>query len=531
MHGNSRVKSNDKQLNAADYSKHLLSALLKARNTFGKNTVIAADITSDGMSYQDMFTRAFILKRKLEPVIGTEKNVALLLPNSLGVILTFVSLHMLRRVPCMLNFSAGEASILHACTISAVQTVITSRVFIEKAKLEHIIKALQKHYTIIYLEDVRKNVDWKDKLSGALDALLPEIALRSALSGGSPDEAAVVLYTSGSEGVPKGVALSHANLLSNIAQACAKLDLSPPHIIFNALPVFHSFGLTVGTIMPLICGLKTYLYPSPVQYKQIPEEVYKSEATIMLGTDTFFQGYARYAEKHHFSRIRLAVAGAEKLKESTRKAWIEQFGVDILQGYGVTEASPVISVNTHEEHKPGTVGKLFPAMEYKLEAVDGLEKGARLLVKGPNVMLGYLKADKPGVVQPQGAWYDTGDIVDISEDGYITILGRAKRFAKIAGEMVSLTVVEELAYDIDPEKGHAAITIPDDKRGEQIVMYTESPEITKDKLLKRAQEKGVPEICLPKQIQRIDLIPKLGSGKVDYISLKNSMARSQTEVA
>ncbi len=524
MHGNSR--GNLRQFNAADYSKPLLSALIKAQSSFGRKTCIATDSMGGALTYKDLFVRSSVLRRKLSGLIGNAQYVGVLLPNSLAVVVAFLSLHMLKRVPCMLNFSSGEASISHACKIAGMQTIITSRLFIEKAKLDQLIKALQKHYTIVYLEDIRKQITWKDKVSGLLDGFFPSVGLRSVLGSVSPDEAAVVLYTSGSEGVPKGVALSHANLLSNIAQARARLDLSPPHIIFNALPVFHSFGLTVGTIMPLVCGLRTHLYPSPVQYKQIPEEVFTSEATIMLGTDTFFQGYARYAEKHHFSRIRLAVAGAEKLKESTRKAWIEQFGVDILQGYGVTEASPVISVNTHDEHKPGTVGKLFPAMEYKLEPVDGLEKGARLLVKGPNVMLGYLKADQAGVIQPQGAWYDTGDIVDVSADGYISILGRAKRFAKIAGEMVSLTVVEELAYDIDPEKGHAAIAIPDDKRGEQILIYTESPGITKESLIATAKKRGVPEICLPRQILRIDLIPRLGSGKVDYISLKNSMARA-----
>ncbi len=528
MLGNSHV---NKQFNAADYTKPLLAALLRARDAYGKDTVVGGDVTSETLTYQSLLLRAFVLKRKLPAVLGDTKFVGVLLPNTLAVVVTFISLHMLKRVPCMINYSAGEASILHACRIAGLQTMLTSRKFIEKAKLEFLVKALQKQVNIVYLEDIRETITWKDKASGVIDAMLPKMALREVLETTSPDDPAVVLYTSGSEGVPKGVALSHTNLLSNIAQACARLDLSPPHIIFNALPVFHSFGLTVGTIMPLVCGLKTYFYPSPVQYKQIPEEVQKSEATIMLGTDTFFQGYARYGEKHHFARIRLAVAGAEKLRDSTRKAWTQQFGVDILQGYGVTEASPVISVNTPAEHKPGTVGKLFPAMEYKLEAVEGLEKGAKLVVKGPNVMLGYLKADKPGEVQSQGAWYDTGDIVDVDDEGYISILGRAKRFAKIAGEMISLAVVEELAFDIDPEKGHAAITLPDEKRGEQIVMYTESPEITKEKLLARAQQKGVPEICLPRQIQRIDLIPRLGSGKIDYISLKNSMARNQTEVA
>ncbi len=516
---------NAPQLNAASYTKPLLAALLKARSAYGRDCVIAGDIITPSMTMRELFIRAFVLRRKLSPVIGNAQYVAVLMPNMLATLVTFFALQMLRKIPCMLNFSSGEMNMLHACRIANVKTILTSRVFIERGKLDSLVKALQKNHTVIYLEDIRESVVFSDKLSAVLDATFPKLALRSVIAATSSDDPAVVLYTSGSEGVPKGVAISHANLLSNIAQVHAQLDLTPPHIVFNALPVFHSFGLTVGMLMPVFSGLKTYLYPSPVQYKQIPEEVYKSEATIMLGTDTFYQGYARYAEPHHFSRIKLAVAGAEKLKDSTRQHWLDTYGVDILQGYGVTESSPVVSVNTPGEHKPGSVGKLFPAMEYKLEPVEGLARGGRLVLKGPNVMLGYLKADKPGVVQPQGAWYDTGDVVEISKDGYITIVGRAKRFAKIAGEMVSLAVVEDLAYDLLPDKGHAAIAIPDEKKGEQIVMYTESSELTKDKLLKRAQEKGLPEICLPKQLLRIDVIPRLGSGKVDYISLKDSMAR------
>ena len=506
--------------------KPLLAELLAAHKHIGKDTVVAGDMMAPEMTLHQLLLRSFVLKRKLDKLIEADSYVGVLLPNTLATPVTFFSIHMLRLVPAMLNFTAGVASLLHACNIAQLRTIITSRVFVEKASLQHIVEALAKHCKIIYLEDIRDTITTADKLAGALSAKFPEAALKSILAHSNPDDAAVVLYTSGSEGAPKGVALSHANILTNITQSRIHLGLSSNHVVFNALPLFHSFGLTIGLFMPLLTGMKTFLYPSPVHYKEIPKEVQKSKATIMLGTDTFYQGYAKYGKKEHFENVQFGVAGAEKLKDSTRLRWLNDFNIDVLQGYGVTEASPVVSANTREDHRPGTVGAFVPGVEHKLEYVEGLDAGKRLFVRGPNIMLGYLKTDNPGVIQKPDDWYDTGDIVEVDDDGYITILGRAKRFAKIAGEMISLVIVEELASDIDDEKGHAAIAIPEQRRGEQIIMYTESSLITKNKLLEYAKKKGVPEICLPKQIQRIDVLPRLGSGKIDYMSLKESMARS-----
>lgn len=524
MLGNS--PDNAPRLDPQEYTKLILQELLSAQGKFGKGNVAAGDLMTKGLTLHQLLLRSFVLKGKLAGLIEADPYVGLLLPNTLATVVTFFSMHMLRYVPAMLNFTAGQASIAHACRIAQLRTIITSRAFVEKAGLEALITSLHKQHAIIYLEDVAKSVSVVDKLMAAAAAAFPKMALQNVFSSVHPDDAAVVLYTSGSEGAPKGVALSHKNMLANIMQAREHLGLSSDHIVFNALPMFHSFGLTVGMLMPIFSGMKTVLYPSPVHYKQIPGEVEKCKATIMLGTDTFFQGYGRSGNRENFASLKMAVAGAEKLKESTRLQWLNDMGVNIFQGYGVTEASPVLAVNTPDNHHPGTVGRLVPDVEYKLEGVEGLDKGKRLLVKGPNIMLGYLKTDKPGVIQPGDEWYDTGDIVDIDDEGFITILGRAKRFAKIAGEMISLTVVEDLANDIAADQGHAAIAVPDEKRGEQIIMYTESPEITKDKLLAQAKKKGVPEICLPKEIQRIDVLPRLGSGKVDYMSLKNSMARS-----
>lgn len=506
----------------------LLSSWIEAYEWHGGKHVVACDISRQSLSYRSLFTRAFILREKLSPMLEDQSHVGMLLPNSNGAVVTFVALHMMGKIPCMLNFSAGEANIRHACMIARVTTVLTSRVFIEKAQMENVIAALeQSGQAIVYLEDIRPRVTLRNKLAGLALALWPREPLEAVLSKTQPDDPAVVLYTSGSEGTPKGVVLSHANILANIQQACARVDLNPSDRVFNAMPVFHSFGLTVGMLLPLVRGVRTFLYPTPVHYRIIPDLVYDTDATIMLATDTFLGGYARYAHPYDFWRVRLAVAGAEKLKESTRRLWSDKFHVNIMQGYGVTETAPVIAVNTPIQHKEGTVGRALPDIACRLEPVEGLDRGARLHVRGPNVMLGYLKADQPGVLQKQGDWYDTGDIVEIDEEGYITILGRAKRFAKIGGEMVSLQAVEEMAGGISQGVIHAAVAVSDPRKGEQVLLYTEDKELSREKLLAYAREHGYPEISLPRQVNYMEAIPKLGNGKIDYVTLTGLAVKAE----
>jgi acyl-[acyl-carrier-protein]-phospholipid O-acyltransferase / long-chain-fatty-acid--[acyl-carrier-protein] ligase len=497
----------------------ILAGILDAYALHGPKHPVICDINRVDINYRQLFTRSFILSEKLRPLLTGQKNIGVLLPNSIGVVVTFVGLQMLGKIPCMLNFSAGKASVQHACHIATLGTVLTSRVFIEKGKLEHLIDGLKDKYNILYLEDLRPTITLVDKLTGLAKSFFAKAALQLVLENTKAEDPAVILYTSGSEGVPKGVALSHSNIMNNVAQFSAPIDLNTSDIIFNALPVFHSYGMTAGMVMPLLRGIKVFLYPTPLHYRIIPELMYDSDATIMFGTDTFFNGYAHYAHPYDFWNIRLAVAGAEKLRDTTRKLYSEKFRVNIFEGYGVTESGPVVSVNTPMEFKNGSVGRPLPAIECKLQPVEGLDRGGRLHIKGPNIMLGYIKEDKPGVIQPQGEWYDTGDIVEMDEDGFIYILGRAKRFAKIAGEMVSLMVSEDLAIGLLPDIAHASIAIPDERKGEQVILFSESKELTREALIARAKEAGTSELCLPKQIIYIDTIPRLGNGKIDYVSL------------
>lgn len=512
------------------YRAHcLVGGFLEAMEWHGGRHKVTFDVSRVTLNYRNVFTRAFILADKLKGPLFGESHVGVLLPTTNAAMVTFVALQSLSKTPCMLNFSSGEANLLHACRIAVVKTVLTSRAFVEKGKLEEPVEAIAGQCKVIYLEDIAPGVRLADKLAGLFKAFFARAYLAETLARQQPGDTAVVLYTSGSEGAPKGVALSHDNLLSNIAQVSAVLDIGPRDVLFNAMPVFHSFGLTVGLVLPLVRGVKVFSYPSPLHYRVIPELVYDIDATIMLGTDTFYNGYANYAHQYDFWNIRLAVAGAEKVKDATRKLYAEEYRVNIIEGYGVTESSPVLTFNTPLENRVGTVGRILPGIETKLEAVEGLDTGGRLLVKGPNVMLGYLKADRPGVIQKQDAWYDTGDIVDIDADGYIRIIGRAKRFAKIAGEMVSLSAVEEMVSGLVPEAGHAAVAVADARKGEQVLLFTESKEVSREKLLAHAKHKGLPEISLPKKVHAVEALPRLGNGKVDYVALAKMAAEGKKE--
>jgi len=330
----------------------------------------------------------------------------------------------------------------------------------------------------------------------------------------------VVLFTSGSEGAPKGVVLSHANVLANHQQVKARIDFNPTDVVLNYLPMFHSFGFTVGTLLPVLNGMTSFFYPSPLHYAVIPEMAYEIDATIMFGTNTFLAAYAKKAHPYDFHKMRYVVAGAEKLQDSTRATWQDKFGIRILEGYGATETAPVTSVNTPMDYKAGSVGRFMPDMLYKLEPVPGIENAGKLHVAGPNIMKGYLLPDNPGVMVPPNSplygegWYDTGDIVHVDEDGFIFIQGRSKRFAKISGEMISLTAVEQLAILAWPEALHAVVSLPDPKKGEQLVLLTTHKGATA-KLLADASA-GVAAINLPKKVFVLDKLPALATGKVDY---------------
>jgi acyl-[acyl-carrier-protein]-phospholipid O-acyltransferase / long-chain-fatty-acid--[acyl-carrier-protein] ligase len=506
-----------------DYRRSLFEGLLEARRVHGGKHLIVEDTDRNPLSYNQLLLSSLVLGRCIARDTPKDSPVGVLLPNSLGGAVTFFALQAYGRTPAMLDFSIGIKNILSALETAQIKTVLTSRKFIKLAELDDVATALSKKAKLVYLEDVRERSSLGDKISGLIQRQFP--GLRVAANKTAATDPAVVLFTSGSEGTPKCVVLSHENVMANRYQLAAKVDFNPRDIVFNALPMFHSFGLTGGTLLPILSGLKTFLYPSPLHYRIIPALVYDTDATILFSTDTFLGGYGKAAHPYDFYSLRYVFAGAETVRDDTRAQWADKFGLRIMEGYGATETAPVLAVNTPMHYKAGTVGRLLPNIRHSIEPVPGIEQGGKLLVSGPNIMLGYFKADNPGVLEPpEDRIYDTGDIVDIDQHGYVTILGRAKRFAKIAGEMVSLTVVEGYATAIWPGQMHAAVSIPDDKKGERVILLTDMKSADRAQILDYAKAEGVAEIMIPRTVQIVDELPLLGTGKLDYPSIQEMVA-------
>jgi acyl-[acyl-carrier-protein]-phospholipid O-acyltransferase/long-chain-fatty-acid--[acyl-carrier-protein] ligase len=515
----------------SDTGRTLFQALLDARTIHGKHALILEDVKREPLSYGQLVVRSLALERALRGRTRQGEAVGLLLPNVAGVVAGFFALEAGGRVPAMLNYTAGLTNLAAACTAAQVKTILTARSFVAQAKLGELITGLEgQGLGIVYLEDVASGIGVVAKLRAAIAGRFARGRHRRLTI--SPDAPAVILFTSGSEGLPKGVVLSHRNLLANCHQLAARIDFNASDVVLNALPVFHSFGLTGGTLLPLLNGVRTLLYPSPLHYRIVPALAYDANATILFGTDTFLAGYARMAHGFDFYSVRHVFAGAERVRDETRRIYAEKFGLRIMEGYGATECSPVIAVNTPMHFAAGTVGRLLPGMEARIEPVPGIEEGGRLFVRGPNVMIGYLKADAPGVLQPpESGWHDTGDIVTIDEDGFVTIKGRAKRFAKVGGEMISLPAVEGYAAALWPRAEHAVVARPDAKKGEQLVLFTTEHGAALAALQQWAKANGVTELALPKEIQVVEALPVLGTGKVDYVALGEMAAAGAAKAA
>jgi len=505
----------------------LFDALVAASRRHGAKKPILEDHERKPISYRDMIRAAFALGRKLAAMTSPGERVGVLLPSSQAAVVTFFALHAFGRTPTMLNFTAGIRNLRAACELAGVKRVLTSHRFVEQGKLHDLIDALETMAQVTYLEDVRERIGLADKLFALAAAAAPG-RFRAKTKPGDPG---VILFTSGSFGAPRGVVLTQANLIANVLQIAAHIELDPSWVMFNPLPVFHCFGLTGGVLLPLLTGLKAFQYPSPLHTKQIPPLLKDAKASILLATDTFVNQYARAAEPDDFSTLRFVVCGAEKVREETHNLINERFGgIPLLEGYGATEASPVIAVNKPTDNRRGTVGGVLPGLETRLEPVEGIPHGGRLYVRGPNVMAGYLKAGG-GLDPPLDGWHDTGDVVSISEDGWAKILGRVKRFAKVGGEMVSLTAAEDIASAVWPDCRHAVVAVADPKKGERLILVTDRQDAEAAPLLRHAQTIGAPEIAVARRIIRVPEIPLLGTGKTDYVALERIVEAELRRVA
>ncbi|MBN9689765.1 MAG: AMP-binding protein [Verrucomicrobia bacterium] len=512
---------------------HVLAAIVEAaRSQPGK--VVLEDITFTELTFRRLLVGVDVLagewRRRMGPPMAPGR-VGVLLPNVNSTPVTLFSLWSAGFVPAILNFSSGVPTMLQCTQLAGIRYVITSRAFAEKAKLK-LEPFTSAGIELIYLEDVRKGITtgirlaalWRQTWScgqGLVPVQLPDQQRA---------QPAVILFTSGSEGVPKGVELTQGNLLANLRQVLGVLDVTDHERFFSAMPLFHSFGLMAGLIVPMTRGFYTFLYPSPLHYRVVPAAVYDKVCTVMFGTNTFLNGYARRANPYDFNSVKFLVAGAEKIQEATSNTWARKFGVRLLEGYGATECSPAICLNTRLDLKFGSVGRFLPGIEWRVEPVDGVAEGGRLLVRGPNVMRGYLNAEADAKFKQLQGWYDTGDIVRVDEEGFVFILGRLKRFAKVSGEMVSLTAVEDALGGAFPQYGNrcevAVVTRPDEDKGEVLIAVTNEPRLTLEDLRGVIKARGLTNLCVPRELKFLREIPKLGTGKINHRELQAQIVPS-----
>jgi acyl-[acyl-carrier-protein]-phospholipid O-acyltransferase/long-chain-fatty-acid--[acyl-carrier-protein] ligase len=508
---------------------NLFEHFLDTYELFDPDRDMVEDVRPANDSYNTILKASLALGRLITKISAEKEVIGVLLPNAGPAMYTCLGMWAFNRVPAMINYTAGLDGMQSAIRASKIKTLLTSKNFLAKAPFGKTILQL-KDVEIVYLEDLRPKLTLADKLWLVLWAMRRP---RSVINTSGPDDPAVVLFTSGSEGKPKGVVLSHDALYTNVMQIHSIIDVQPKDKFLCSMPLFHAFGIMGGFLLPLLTGSRMYMYPSPLHYRIIPEIAYDRNCTILFATNTFLANYAKRAHPYDFRSIRYVVSGAEKLTDEVRRMYSDKFGVRIIEAYGATECSPGISANTPMMSKNGTVGQILPGMEWKLESVPGIDEGALLHVKGPNVMLGYWRESNPGVLEPPSSvfgpgWYPTGDIVSIDQDGFVKILGRVKRFAKVAGEMISLEMVEKIAEHASPKLAHASTTLPDPKRGESIILVTQDRNLKRDMLQAAARELGAPDLAVPRQIVHVDKVPLLGSGKKDYPAVKAIVERQHS---
>jgi acyl-[acyl-carrier-protein]-phospholipid O-acyltransferase/long-chain-fatty-acid--[acyl-carrier-protein] ligase len=486
------------RLAATDPALTVFQAVRSAAERFGPARIAVEDATGSQLSYRALLGGSHILGKRFSALAEPGEAVGILLPNTNGAVLTLLGLSSAGRTAALINYTAGPANVSAAVGMAVIRTVVSSRTFVEKAALGAIVHSVEEAGAkLVWLEDLQAGITAMDKLAAAL-------LWRYPLGRQDARKPAVTLFTSGTEGLPKAAVLSSRNLIANAMQAEARITITTDDVALNVLPMFHSFGLTAGTILPLVAGMQLFLYPSPLHYKLIPQVARRLKPTVMFGTDTFLAHYARTASE-------------EAVNPETRRVWRERFDTTIIEGYGLTEAAPVAAVNTAIHNRDGTVGRLLPGMKMRIEPVEGIAEGGRMFLSGPNVMMGYMSADRPGEIQPlPSGWQDTGDIVRVDREGFITITGRAARFAKIAGEMVPLGAIEMLVQSLWPEESHAVVSVPHAKRGERIVLVTTAAAADPESLRRLGKQAGLAELAVPGDIVKVAEIPVLGSGKTDY---------------
>jgi acyl-[acyl-carrier-protein]-phospholipid O-acyltransferase/long-chain-fatty-acid--[acyl-carrier-protein] ligase len=446
---------------------------------------------------------------------GLEKGfVGIMIPTSAACSLTVLGALMSGRTPVMINYSTGAAeNARYAQKKCGFRTIITSRALIEKIGCPFV-------DGMVFIEDIVGGISIAEKLKGGLTARLPVSLILRSIHGGEEDDDLVVLFTSGSEKNPKAVELTHRNIFSNIESFSEAVGLSDQDRMFANLPFFHVFGLTINLWTPLYHGMTIISYANPTDYSTIVSRIRCEKPTVMAGTPGFLQGYLRKSEQGDFRSLRLVVCGADKCPETVRQEFHEKHGITLYEGYGATETSPVISVNTPGDNKPGSVGKPLPGVQVRIEDYETGEdcppgRTGRILVSGDAVMKGYYGDLEETSMRIRHGWYDTGDMGFVDEDGFLWHAGRLKRFVKIGGEMVSLVKVEDVLERLLPaDVSCCVVDIPDVRKGAKIVAAV--TKAVDERMLLQRMAGHLPNISLPRQMVVIEELPKMGSGKIDF---------------
>jgi len=490
-------------------------------------SLCVADSTGRRLTFGRTLTGAILLARWIERRPGDEQHIGLLLPASTGGVLANIATTLAARVPVNLNFTAGSESMAYAVEQCRIRTILTSRVFLAKASIEPM-------DGMVYLEDILKEFGRARSLATLVTTYLTPYALLNRLlldRGQRAESPAAVIFSSGSTGVPKGVVLTHRNILTNIDSVNQVFEITRRDVVIGVLPFFHSFGFTATLWFPLIAGCCAVYHPNPMDAKKIGELARQYRGTFLMSTPTFCTSYIKKCAPEDFAHLRFAMVGAERLREPVAKAFRERFGLDLLEGYGCTEMAPIISVNVpnvvegRERQvggKPGSVGHPLPGVVAKVvdvETGDGplIDKEGLLLVNGPNRMQGYLGDPDRTREAMRDGWYSTGDLAVMDETGFIFITDRLSRFSKIAGEMVPHLKIEEAIADVIDDSECLVTGVPDEARGERLVGLYTNADVAPDALWTRLNESELPKLWIPKRehLFVIDAIPQLGSGKVD----------------
>ncbi len=440
--------------------------------------------------------------------------IGVMIPTSAGCMLTKLGLLMSGRIPVMVNYSTGaENNARFAQEKCAFKTIITSKTLLEKIECPHI-------DGMLYLEDIMANITLFQKAKAALISKLPAKWIQSLIHQGSEDDTLVILFTSGSEKDPKAVQLTHKNIAANLIAASHRYSFTSDDIFLASLPLFHVFGLTVNCWLPLMTGMTSLTYASPIEYKKICSIVREGKATFMVGTPSFFWGYLRKSSPGDFDSIRIMLCGADKCPDALREGFWTKHRITLLEAYGATETSPAISGNSPDHNKPGSVGQPFHNTQVRIEHLDTGEEckpGAegKILVKSDCVMKGYLNNQEQTPQHLHDGWYDTGDMGYMDEDGYLWHVGRLKRFIKVGGEMVSLVKTETILEPLLPEGSECCVVeVPDKVKGAKLVAVV-TQQLDEKETLKQMAEK-LPQLALPKGFFIMEELPKMGSGKIDF---------------